>query len=59
MLEYRVYLLDNQGRVSHIPRMIRCPTDEDATRRARQFQEHQAVEIWQGARLVIKIAPPQ
>jgi hypothetical protein len=59
MLDYRVYLLDDEGRVSQVPRMIRCATDEDATRRARQFQQRQAVEIWQGARLVIKIAPPQ
>jgi hypothetical protein len=58
MLDYRVFLLDDEGRVSQVPRMIRCTTDEDAMRRARQFQEHQAVEIWQGARLVIKI-PPQ
>jgi hypothetical protein len=59
MLDYRVYLLDEDGRVSQIPRMIRCMTDDDATRRARYLQESQGVEVWQGARLVIKIDPPQ
>jgi hypothetical protein len=59
MLDYRVYLLNQQGRVDEVPRLIRCASDEDATRRARQFQQHQTVEVWQEARLVIKISPPQ
>ena len=59
MFEYRVYLLNQQGHVDEVPRLVRCATDEDAERRARQLQERQAVEVWQGARLVAKIAPPQ
>ena len=59
MLDYRVYLLNQQGRVDEVPRLIRCATDEDAKRRAQQFQHHQTVEVWQEARLVIRISPPQ
>jgi hypothetical protein len=58
MLDYRVYLLDEGGRVGQIPEVIRCANDEDATRRARRLQGHLAAEVWQGARLVIKLDPP-
>jgi hypothetical protein len=59
MFDYRVYVLNEQGHVDEVPRLIRCATDEDAERRARLLQRRQAVEVWKGARLVIKIAPPQ
>jgi hypothetical protein len=59
MLDYRVYLLNQQGRVDEVPRFIRCATDEDAKRRAQQFRHPQTVEVWQEARLVIRISPPQ
>jgi hypothetical protein len=59
MLDYRVYVLNQQGHVDTVPRLIRCATDEDAERRARQLRQSRAAEVWQGARLVIKIAPPQ
>jgi phytoene/squalene synthetase len=58
-MDYRVFLLDDEGHVSQVPQMVRCATDDEAARRARQLQQHQTVEVWQGARLVIKIAPPQ
>ena len=58
MLDYRVYILDEEGRVGQIPEVIRRANDEDATRRARRLQGHVAVEVWQGARLVIKLDPP-
>ena len=59
MLDYRVYLLNQEGRVDEVPRLIRCASDEDAMRRARRLQQDQTVEVWQGARLVVKISPPQ
>jgi hypothetical protein len=58
MYDYRVYLLNKLGQVDDVPRLVKCATDEDATKRARQLQGHQAVELWQGDRLVIKIEPP-
>jgi hypothetical protein len=58
MFDYRVYRLNQQGHVDEVPRLIRCANDEDALRRARLLHESQAVEIWQGARLVSKIAAP-
>jgi hypothetical protein len=45
MLDYRVYLLNQQGRVDEVPRLIRCASDEDGTRRARQFQQHQTLRF--------------
>jgi hypothetical protein len=59
MYEYRVTFLNGQGHVDEVPQLIASATDEDAEGRARLLQRHQAVEVWQGARLVIKIAPPQ
>ena len=59
MLDYRIYLLNQEGHVDEVPRLLRCLTDEDAERRARLLQQRRAVEVWQGARLVMKIAPPQ
>ena len=56
MYEYRVYLLNEHGH-NQVPRLIRCATDEDAESRALLLQQRQAVEVWQEARLVIKIAP--
>jgi hypothetical protein len=58
MLDYQVYLLDEQGCVSQVPQVISCVGDDEATRRARQLQGHQAAEVWQEARLVIKLGPP-
>ena len=59
MFDYRVYRLNAQGHVDDVPRVISCASDRDAVRRARLLRENQAVEVWQGARLVTKIAPPK
>jgi hypothetical protein len=58
VFDYRVYRLNAQDHVDDLPRLMRCACDRDAVRRARLLQETQAVEVWQGARLVAKIAPP-
>ena len=59
MLDYRVYILDEDGRVSRVPQIIRCASDADATRRARRLQSHLAIEVWQSKRLVVKLDPPK
>ena len=59
MYDYRIYLLNEQGRVDDVPHVIRCATDEDATKQARQLRRRQTIELWQGDRLVIKIDPPR
>ena len=45
MLDYRIYLLDEEGRVGQVPEVIRSASDEDATRRARRLQGSLAAEV--------------
>jgi hypothetical protein len=58
MLEYRVYLLDEDGRIREVPQIMNCAHDEEAMRQARQLQGKRVAEVWQGKRLVIKLDPP-
>jgi hypothetical protein len=59
MLECRVYLLDEDGRIREVPHIISCPHDEEAKQRARQLQGNRVAEVWEGKRSVIKLSAPQ
>jgi hypothetical protein len=50
--DYRVYTLDADG---HIVRRteICCPDDDAALERAKNLADGHAVELWEGARLIV------
>lgn len=57
MLAYRVYVVDRDGHVKDVPRVIECKDDEEAILRAKQLLDGHPIEIWEGARVVAKLAP--
>jgi len=54
MLEYRLYLLDRDGRVSRGEAFV-SENDESAMIHARQISDGHTAEVWQYARVVGKI----
>jgi hypothetical protein len=54
---YRVYILDQDGRVAGPPRILDCADDAEAVRQARQHLDGKVVEIWEAARRVIALEP--
>jgi hypothetical protein len=55
MPEYRVLIVDNEGRSAGPLFIFTCDDDEQAIDRARKLKRHLAVEVWQAERLVAKI----
>ncbi len=53
---YRVYTIDREGVVSKAE-PIEAADDYDAIRQAQQLVDGQAVEIWNGKTLVIRLEP--
>lgn len=47
MLEYRAYVLDRDGHITHRIDLI-CEGEEAAKGRAKQLVDGQDVELWQG-----------
>ena len=54
---YRFYVVDSKGRVFQPPRIANCKDDAHAIRYARLFLDRQAIEIWEGARRVMRLEP--
>lgn len=59
MFGYRIYFLNDEGCVDRVPCLVKCTSDEHATEQALQFRGPRAIELWQGARRVAKIARAQ
>jgi hypothetical protein len=57
MTEYRVYTLSNGNHIMAPPDIIACETDQEAIEQARRLIEGHDVEVWQGARCVIRMKP--
>jgi len=56
MLEYRVYVINNAGKI--IERIdLECPNDDKAVSDARTYARKNDVEIWCGKRVVTTIHP--
>jgi hypothetical protein len=53
-MEYRVYFLNNEDRVSSFLAIV-CESDAGAIEQAKQFVNGQDVELWQRGRLVIRL----
>lgn len=50
MPDYRLYLLDRQGRIRHAPVLLECENDEHAMRIAEERRDGRGAELWCGAR---------
>ena len=55
--DYRIYVMDREGRVSGPSEIVTCNTDEEAVEHARQFLDDMPVEIWLGAKRVGRLDP--
>jgi hypothetical protein len=52
---YRIYRLDEQGRVTAPPVELYCSNDEEAIERAKQLLDEVDLEIWNLARFVRRL----
>jgi len=56
MLEYRMYVIDNGGKI--IERIdLECPNDAEAVADGRTYVLRNDVEIWRGLRVVTVLHP--
>jgi hypothetical protein len=56
MLEYRMYIIDNVGRI--IERIdLECPSDAEAVSGGKAYALNKDVEIWCGQRVVTVLHP--
>jgi hypothetical protein len=54
---YRVYVLNEAGRVGAPPHVIECDEDEEAIRQARQYLDGRAIEIWRESIIIARLEP--
>jgi len=54
MPHYRVYFLDETGRISRPSELIECANDQEAREKAKQFIDGLDIEVWQETRLIVK-----
>lgn len=54
---YRAFVVNDQGRLGGIPQIIEAESDRDAARLAQGLAGWNAVELWEGARLVARVTP--
>jgi hypothetical protein len=53
---YRIFLLDSEGRIKK-SKALRCSDDETAIAEARRLADGRMLELYDGCRLVLRIAP--
>jgi hypothetical protein len=59
MQSYRFYTLTEEGHVAGPARNYELPDDAAAVKRAKLIIHEQAIQVWQGARIVASVAPDQ
>ena len=55
---YRAFEIDESGHIISVPAPINCNTDQEAILVATKLVDGRAIELWQGPRLITKIAAP-
>jgi hypothetical protein len=58
MAEYRIVYITDVGDSETPPEIIDCPDDKAAMENAILLIGDRLAEVWQGDRLVIRLAPP-
>ena len=56
MLEYKIYRLDQQGKISAPPEVVTSDHEQAVVEKARALADSCDVEVWQGPRLVIHVS---
>jgi hypothetical protein len=51
---YRIYVTTSDGHVAAPPSVIECADDQEAIGKAAQFTNGKSVELWEGARFIVR-----
>jgi hypothetical protein len=54
MRAYRVYVVTDDGHIVGPPHIIECSDDQEAMGKAVQYTNGKAVELWDGARFIVR-----
>jgi hypothetical protein len=54
MPHYRIYVTTTDGHITAPAALIECDNDQEAIGKAKQFVNGRAVELWEGARLIMR-----
>ena len=54
MPAYRVYPVTPEGQVAGPPHVLDCADDQEAIRKAAQYTNGMSVELWDGARFIVR-----
>jgi hypothetical protein len=57
MTAYRFYFLDSAGHVAGPPDIVECADDRAAIEAAKALVNGKAIEVWEMARIVIRLEP--
>jgi hypothetical protein len=57
MTAYRFYSLDSDGHIAEPPTVAEFPDDRAAIEAAKALLNGKAIEVWEMARVVIRLAP--
>jgi hypothetical protein len=54
MPHYRIYVTTTDGHVTAPATVIQCADDQEAIGKAAQLTDGRAIELWEGARLIVR-----
>ena len=54
MPHYRIYHVVEGGHISTPPEIVECADEQEAIGKAAQAANGKAVELWEGARLIVR-----
>ena len=58
MTQYRLYTLSSERRkITGPPEIVDCTDDAAAVERATQLLDGHAIEVWESARLIVRLEP--
>jgi hypothetical protein len=57
MPEFCIYTLSDSNTIAKAPKEIECASDNEAIEVANALLDRLDVEVWQGARIVIRLKP--
>jgi hypothetical protein len=55
--EYRIYTVSDRNKIAEPLEIATCGSDEEAIGQAKQLLDGRELEVWQGARQVIRLRP--